>query len=73
MNSASVWQSVADIGAEAIAVFVTIVCNINIVFRNLNYENSQNYAQKSHRNCTFMNSASVWQSVADIEAEVIAE
>ncbi len=36
-----------------------LVCNVNIVYGNLKSENSQNYAQKSQRNCTFMNSASV--------------
>ncbi len=33
-------------------------CNVNIVYGNLKSENSQNYAQKPRRNCTFMNSAS---------------
>ncbi len=28
-------------------------------YRNIKYENSQDYAQKQQRNCTFMNSASV--------------
>jgi hypothetical protein len=36
-----------------------LVCNINIVYENLKPKNSQDYAQKSQRNCTFMNSASV--------------
>ncbi len=36
-----------------------LVCNVNIDYENLKYENSQDYAQKSQRNCTFMNSASV--------------
>jgi hypothetical protein len=36
-----------------------LVCNKNIVYGNLKYENSQDYDQKSQRNCTFMNSASV--------------
>ncbi len=35
------------------------VCNVNIVYRNLNSENSHDYAQKPWRNCTFMNLASV--------------
>jgi hypothetical protein len=32
--------------------------NVHIVYRNLKSENSQDYAQKPQRNCTFMNSAS---------------
>jgi hypothetical protein len=35
-----------------------LVCNVNIVYGNLKSENSQDYAQKPRRNCTFMNSAS---------------
>ncbi len=35
-----------------------LVCNVNIVYGNLNSENSQVYAQKPQKNCTFMNSAS---------------
>ncbi len=35
-----------------------LVCYVNIVYRNLKSENSQVYAQKPQRNCTFMNSAS---------------
>jgi hypothetical protein len=35
-----------------------LVCNVNIVYRNLKSEDSQDYAQKPERNCTFMNSAS---------------
>ncbi len=34
------------------------VCNVNIVYGNLKSENSQDYAQKSQLNYTFMNSAS---------------
>jgi hypothetical protein len=34
--------------------------NRNIVFGILKSENSQDYAQKSQRNLTFMNSASGW-------------
>ncbi len=34
-----------------------LVSNINIVHGNLKSENSQDYAQKSQRNSTFMNSA----------------
>ncbi len=34
-----------------------LVCNVNIVYRNLKSEDSQDYAQKPKRNCTFMNSA----------------
>jgi hypothetical protein len=38
-----------------------LVCNINIVYvnENLKPKNSQDYAQKHQRNCTFMHSASV--------------
>jgi hypothetical protein len=35
-----------------------LVCNVNIVFRNLKSENSEDDSQKPQRNCTFMNSAS---------------
>jgi hypothetical protein len=35
-----------------------LVCNVNIVYGDLKSENSQDYAQKPQRNCTFMNSAS---------------
>ncbi len=35
-----------------------LVCNANIVHRNYKSENSQDYAQRPQRNCTFMNSAS---------------
>ncbi len=36
-----------------------LVCDVNIVYGNLKSENSQDYAQKPQRNCTFMNLASV--------------
>jgi hypothetical protein len=36
-----------------------LVCNVNIEYRNLKSENSQDYTQKPQRNRTFMNSASV--------------
>jgi hypothetical protein len=36
-----------------------LVCNVNIEYRNLKSENSQDCAQRPQRNCTFMNSASV--------------
>ncbi len=36
-------------------------CKINIVKGNHKPENSQDYAQKPQRNCTFMNSASGWE------------
>jgi hypothetical protein len=36
---------------------VKLVCHVNIVYGNLKSENSQDYAQKLQRNCTFMNSA----------------
>ncbi len=35
-----------------------LVCNVNIVHRNLKSENSQDFAQKPQQNCTFINSAS---------------
>ncbi len=35
-----------------------LVCNVNIVYKNLKSENSQDYALKPQRNCTFMNLAS---------------
>jgi hypothetical protein len=35
-----------------------LVCNVNIVYRNLKSENFQDYAKKPQRNCTFMNLAS---------------
>ncbi len=31
-----------------------LVCDVNIVYGNLKSENSQDYAQKPQRNCTFM-------------------
>ncbi len=36
---------------------------VNIVYGNLKFENSQDYAQKPQRNCMFMNSALVRVSV----------
>jgi hypothetical protein len=45
-----------------------LACNVNVVHRNLKFENSQDYAQKLQQHCTFMNSASV-QSVFINEAE----
>jgi hypothetical protein len=38
--------------------WVKTVCNLNIVYGNFKSDNSQDYAQKPQRNCTFMNSAS---------------
>jgi hypothetical protein len=35
-----------------------LVCNGNIVYRNLKSESSQDYAQKRQQNCTLINSAS---------------
>ncbi len=35
-----------------------LVCKVNIVYRNHKSQNSQDYAQKPQRNCTFMNSVS---------------
>ncbi len=35
-----------------------LLCNVNTVYGNLKSKNSQDYAQKPQRNCTFMNSAS---------------
>ncbi len=39
-----------------------LVCDVNIVYGNIKSENSEDYAQKPQRNCTFMNSASTWFS-----------
>ncbi len=41
-----------------------MVCILSIVYGNLNSKNSQDYAQKPERNCTFMNSASGLQSMS---------
>jgi hypothetical protein len=38
--------------------FKTGLYTVNIVYGNFKSENSQGYAQKRQRNCTFMNSAS---------------
>jgi hypothetical protein len=35
-----------------------LVCNVSIAYGNLKSENSQDFAPKPQRNCTFMNSAS---------------
>jgi hypothetical protein len=35
-----------------------LVCNVNIVYRNLKFEKSQDYVQKPQRSCTLRNSAS---------------
>ncbi len=40
-----------------------LVCKVNIVYKNFMSENSQDYAQKPQRNCTFMNSASGWAEI----------
>jgi len=40
-----------------------MVCNVNIVYGNLKSENSQDNAQKTQQNCTFMNLASVFDSI----------
>ncbi len=47
-----------------------LVCNVNIVYENLKSENSQDYAQKPQRNCTFMNSASVLKTLNGLPQEV---
>jgi hypothetical protein len=39
-----------------------MVFTVNIIYGNLKSENSQDYAQKPQRNCTFMNSASGYAS-----------
>ncbi len=51
------------IGTKVFRVFLLasgskLVCNVNIVYRNLKSENTQDYAQKPQRKCTFMNFAS---------------
>jgi hypothetical protein len=38
--------------------YLKLACNVKSVYGNLQSWNSQDYAQKSQRNCTFMNSAS---------------
>ncbi len=52
-----------------------LVCYVNIVYGNLKSENSQDYAHKPQRNCTFMNSASgtVLNSPALPFLELLAE
>ncbi len=47
-----------------------LVCNVNIVYGNLMSENSQDYAQKPKRNCTFMNSASVHKPSSSLHTVV---
>jgi hypothetical protein len=37
-----------------------MVCNVNFVYGNLQFENSHDYAQKPQRNCTFMHFALVY-------------
>jgi hypothetical protein len=44
-----------------------LVCNVNIAYENLKSENSQDYAQKPQRICTFMNSASVVASTGQYD------
>ncbi len=41
-----------------------LVCNVNIVYGNIKYENSQDYAETPQQNCAFMNSTSArrWRS-----------
>ncbi len=43
--------------------------NVNIVYGNLTSENSQDYAQKPQRNCTFMRSASGGRSISKFAFE----
>ncbi len=43
-----------------------LVCNVNIVYGNLKSENSQDYAQKPQRNCTFMNLASALHALQKV-------
>jgi len=47
-----------------------LVCNVNIVYGNLKSEKSQDDAQKPQRNCTFMNSASVLETLNGLPQEV---
>ncbi len=44
-----------------------LVCTVNIGYRNLKSENSQVYAQKPQRNCTFMKSAPVLYQASPIQ------
>jgi hypothetical protein len=51
-----------------------LVCNVNIAYRNLKSENSQDYAQKRQRNYTFMNSASAHdvQSFVHLDSRLLS-
>jgi hypothetical protein len=46
--------------------WLKLVCNLNIVYENIKSESSQEYAQKTQRNCTFMNLASVRAQFVEI-------
>ncbi len=46
-----------DAGVELLRQLF-LQCNVNIVYVKLISENSQDFAQKPKRNCTFMNTAS---------------
>jgi hypothetical protein len=50
------------------AIHLKLVCHGNILYGNLKSKNSQDYAQKPHRNSSFMNSASV-QNMEHIKME----
>jgi hypothetical protein len=50
-----------------------LVCSVNIVYKNLNPENSQDYAKKSQQNCVFMNLASgLYQKPNEVHIPAIA-
>jgi hypothetical protein len=49
-----------------------LVCDVNIVYGNFKYEKSQDYAQKSQRNCTLVNSASVQCTFIDFSLHLPA-
>jgi hypothetical protein len=71
MNSASEVEFLDVIGEKSLKSFtpcysvtstnglrksgLKLVCNVNIVYGNLKCANSQDYAQKTQRSCTFMN------------------
>jgi hypothetical protein len=50
-----------------------LVCNVNIVYRETSSsENSQDYARKPQRHCTFKNSAHDVQSFVHLESRLLS-
>jgi hypothetical protein len=43
-----------------------LVCNVNFVYGKLKFENFQDYAQKPHRNFSFINSTSVQEILTKV-------